>query len=179
MHRIYSLHWYSSCAGHEHHHDLHAFMPQVLSFVFVTFFGRIHKKYVRRTPFSHRMFTHLLTKDLVHRETSGLDTLIQPVLSSSSLTSSVDSHGPITPETHPVHIDVEVPDIEGEGIGEVDVALVVKADKKPIQPAGLANSAGLQEKRVFFRRIVHKLVPPGNRPSTVLFLRLNHIYATN
>ncbi|KAK0232031.1 hypothetical protein EDD85DRAFT_955867 [Armillaria nabsnona] len=89
---------------------------------------------------------------------------------SSSLASSVDNGGPIMPETHPVHIDIKVPDMEeGEGIGEVDVALVtVKAGEKPTQPAGLANSVGLQEKRVLFRQFVHKLVLPGNRPSTVL-----------
>ncbi len=94
---------------------------------------------------------------------------IRPVMSSSSLASSVDSDGPITPETHPVYIDVEVPDMEeGEGIGEVDVALVVKDDVKPIQPSDLANSAGSQKKRVFFRRFVQKLVSSGNRSSTVL-----------
>ncbi|KAK0232029.1 hypothetical protein EDD85DRAFT_792935 [Armillaria nabsnona] len=60
---------------------------------------------------------------LVYRETGGLDTLICPILSSSSLASSVESDDPITPENHSVHIDVEVPDMEeGEGIGEVDVA---------------------------------------------------------
>lgn len=57
---------------------------------------------------------------------------------------------------------------EGEGIGEVDVALVVKDDVKPIQPSDLANSAGSQKKRVFFRRFVQKLVSSGNRSSTVL-----------
>ncbi len=75
------------------------------------------------------------------------------------------------PETRPVHIDVKVPDMEeGEGIGEVDIALVVKADEKPIQPADLADSAGSQKKQVFFRRFVQKLVLPENRPSTVLSL---------
>ncbi|KAK0447307.1 hypothetical protein EV421DRAFT_1733852 [Armillaria borealis] len=69
----------------------------------------------------------------------------------------------------PVHTDVEVPDMEGEGIGEVDVALVVKNYEKP-QPADLANSTGLQEKWVFFRRFVQKLVSPGNRSSAVLFI---------
>ncbi len=82
--------------------------------------ARYVSKYVQQTSFLHCTFTYLLTKDLVHRETSGLDTLIQPVLSSSSLASSVDSYGPITSETHPVHIDVEVRDIEeGEDIGQV------------------------------------------------------------
>ncbi len=86
----------------------------------MTFFGRIHTKYVRPTSFSHRTFSHLLTEVLVHIESGGLEPLIHPVLSSSSLASSVDSDGPITPETHPVHIDIEVPDMEeGEGIGEV------------------------------------------------------------
>ncbi len=132
--------------------------------------ARYVSEYVQRTSFSHRTFTYLLAKVLVHRETSGLDTLIQPVLFSSSLASSVDSDGAITPETHSVHIDVEVPVMEeGEGIGEVDVALVVKADEMPIQPADLVNSADSQKKRVFFRRFVQKLVLPRNRSSTVLF----------
>ncbi|KAK0449663.1 serine/threonine protein kinase, negative regulator of sexual conjugation and meiosis [Desarmillaria tabescens] len=95
--------------------------------------------------------------------------VIRPVTSSSSLASSVDSDGPITPETHPVHVDVEVPDMEeGEGIGEVDVASVVKDDEKPIQPADLVDSASSQKKRVFFRRFVQKLVPSGNRSSSIL-----------
>ncbi len=129
-----------------------------------------YTKYVRRTSFSHRTLTHLLTDVLVNRETGDLEPLIRPVLSSSSPASSVDSDGPITPETHSVHIDVEVPDMEeGEGIGEVDVAVVVKADEMPIQPADLVDSAGSQKKRVFFRRFVQRLVLPGSRSSTVLF----------
>ncbi|KAK0442162.1 hypothetical protein EV421DRAFT_1809756 [Armillaria borealis] len=82
-------------------------MPQALSFVLAIFFGRIHTKYVRRTSFSHRTFTHLLTAI-----DGGLETLIRLVLYSSSLASSVDNDGPIMPETHPVHIDAEVPDME-------------------------------------------------------------------
>ncbi len=48
------------------------------------------------------------------------------------------------------------------------MALIVKADEKPTQPADLADSAGSQKKQVVFRRLVQKLVSSGNRSLTVL-----------
>ncbi|KAG7441921.1 uncharacterized protein BT62DRAFT_1010948 [Guyanagaster necrorhizus] len=79
----------------------------------------------------------------VDRPVSAPAVAIHPVMSSRSIASSVDSDGPIAPETHPVHVDVsEVPDMEeGEGIGEMNIALVVKDDENDIQPADLADDA--------------------------------------
>ncbi|PBK83503.1 hypothetical protein ARMGADRAFT_1089348 [Armillaria gallica] len=57
---------------------------------------------------------------------------------------------------------VEVPDME-----ERDSIDGVEDDEKP-QLSALADSAGSQKKRMFFRRIVQKLVSPGNRSSTFL-----------
>ncbi|KAG7441938.1 uncharacterized protein BT62DRAFT_1010974 [Guyanagaster necrorhizus] len=56
---------------------------------------------------------------------------IHPVMSCRSIVSSVDSDRPI----------------EGEGIGELDIAFVVKDDDNDIQPADLADGAGSQKKR--------------------------------
>ncbi|PBK83999.1 kinase-like protein [Armillaria gallica] len=85
------------------------------------------------------------------RDATSTSRAIRPVMSSSWIASSAYSDGPITPETHPVHVDVEVPDMEeGEGINEVDIALVVNNNEKPIQPADLADSAGSRKNRVFF-----------------------------
>ncbi|KAG7441986.1 uncharacterized protein BT62DRAFT_462807 [Guyanagaster necrorhizus] len=97
---------------------------------------------------------------------------IHSVMFSRSIASSVDSDGPIAPETHPVHVDVsEVPHMEeGEGIGEVDIALVVKDDENDIQPTDFADGAGSQNKRGFFRRFVQKLVASWDTLSRIFAL---------
>lgn len=81
---------------------------------------------------------------------NGFLTLPAAAHSGSSLASSADSEGPITPETHPIHVEMDVPDMEdGEDLGE---ALHIEMHVKPTKPVEVTLP-----KKVFFRRFIEKL----------------------